>query len=480
MFMSGKIEVIGLGAGGLEQLSVGIYRKLMSHHTNLFLRTEAHPVIAELKEENLTFKSFDHIYEKHEQFDDVYEEIVETLLKEAQDQHLIYAVPGHPMLAEKTVQLLLQQTTIQIEIVGGQSYLDDLFTAIQIDPIDGFQFIDATAFTQDELNYRNAIIFCQVYDAFIASEVKLTLLEDLPPNYEIVIVEAAGSLQENITKIPLVELDRIVELSNLTSVYIPPASTELLTHEFATFRDTVRTLRGEHGCAWDKRQTHESLRQYAIEEVYELIDAINTEDDAGIIEELGDVLLQVMLHSQIGEDAGYFTINDVIQGIHHKMVHRHPHVFGGDTSKTWEQLKQEEKPQNDDALLLDHVLTTGPSLQVAYKLQQKVSKVGFDWEAVEDIWEKFTEEKQEFIEALEDENERAMEEEFGDMLFVLANIAKYYNINPELALRKANTKFITRFNEVEQQVQQAGKQLKDTPFAELDYYWDKAKEKESE
>src|SRR5699024_10601235 len=153
---------------------------------------------------------------------------------------------------------------------------------------------------------------------------------------------------------------------------------------------------------------------------------INQEDDEAIVEELGDVLLQVMLHSQIGEDAGYFTMDDVIQGIHDKMVHRHPHVFDADETKTWDQLNEEENQSSKATLLLDTVIFNGSSLQVAYQLQKKVSKVGFDWEAVQDIWDKFTEEKAEFLEALEEEDTLAMEEEFGDMLFVLANIAKQY------------------------------------------------------
>src|SRR5699024_3279719 len=450
--MNGRIDVIGLGAGDFEQLSLGVYRKLTTFQGKIYARTEDHPVIDELKNDGIELISFDHLYEQFEQFEMVYEEIVQTVLKEAENAPIIYAVPGHPMLAEKTVQLLLQQTNIPIEIVGGQSYLDDVFTALQIDPIDGFQFVDGTSFVRDELNYRNAIIFCQVYDGFIASEVKLTLLEDLPPDYKVTIIEAAGSTEEKILTVPLVELDREVTLSNLTSVYIPPAPEELLRHDFTSFRNVISTLRGENGCPWDKRQTHESLRQYAIEEVYELIEAINEEDDEAIVEELGDVLLQVMLHSQIGEDAGYFTIDDVIQGIYDKMVHRHPHVFGGDETKTWDQLKQEEKPSSKAALLLDSVISNGPSLQVAYQLQKKVAKVGFDWEAVQDIWDKFTEEKVEFLEALEKEDASAMEEEFGDMLFVLANISKHYQINPEVALGRVNQKFISRFNEVERQV----------------------------
>lgn len=479
--MSGRIEVIGLGAGDLEQLSLGIYRKLTSHVGKVFVRTLDHPVIPKLMDEDVSFQSFDALYEASEQFETVYENITTTLLGAAQNESVLYAVPGHPMLAEKTVQLLLEQEQIDIDIIGGQSYLDDLFTTLRIDPIDGFQFIDGTAFQREELNYRNHLIFCQVYDAFIASEVKLTLLEDLPPSYEVTVVEAAGSKDERILHVPLEELDRIIMFSNLTSVYVPPAPDELLTHEFVSLRTVIRTLRGENGCPWDRKQTHESLREYAIEEVYELIDAINQEDDEAIIEELGDVLLQVLLHSQIGEDHGYFTIDDVIKGIYDKMVHRHPHVFGqSDPDKSWDELKREEKPVDHEALLLDDVIMTGPSLQTAYQLQKKTAKVGFDWDRVDDIWEKFSEEKTEFQEAVQQNDSFEMENEFGDILFVLANIAKYYKVNPEVALAKANHKFVSRFNEVERQADILGSKLSDLSLAELDALWDIAKQRERE
>lgn len=477
--MGKRIEVIGLGAGDLEQLSLGVYRKLKNHTGKVFVRTLDHPVIPELIEEGVVFQSFDALYEAAEQFEIVYENIKTRLLEAAQNETVLYAVPGHPMLAEKTVQLLLEQDQVVVDILGGQSYLDALFTSLTIDPIEGFQFVDGTAFERAELNYRNHLIFCQVYDHFIASEVKLTLLEDLPPSYRITIVEAAGASDEKVRQIPLEELDRMMELSNLTSVYIPPVPEEFLNHEFTSLRAVIRTLRGENGCPWDKKQTHESLREYAVEEVYELIDAINQEDDEAIIEELGDVLLQVLLHSQIGEDHGYFTVDDVIKSIHDKMIHRHPHVFGqSDPNKSWDELKREENPVDEETLLLDNVIMDGPSLQTAYQLQKKVAKVGFDWDCIDEVWKKFLEEKEEFQEAIHQNDRSEMENEFGDILFVLANIAKYYQVNPEIALAKANQKFLCRFNEVERQAIAAGNALSDLTFSELDMLWDQAKEKE--
>ena len=475
--MKHKIEIIGLGAGDIEQIPLGIYRKLKEANRTIYTRTVDHPVIQTLSHEGVNFHGFDAMYEMYDDFESVYKEIVTYLIEEARNKSFIYAVPGHPLLAEKTVELLLAQDEVDVHIVGGQSYLDDLFTALKIDPIDGFQFIDATSFTREQLNYRNHIVFCQVYDAFIASEVKLMLLEDLPPNYKIKVVEAAGTKEEKIQTIQLEDLDRTVSPSNLMTVYIPPVPLELLHHQFSNLRAIVRYLRGPNGCPWDRKQTHESLREYAIEEVYELVDAINRENDEDIVEELGDVLLQVMLHSQIGEDNGYFTIDDVIKRISEKMIHRHPHVFHPDKeAKSWDELKQEEKKQSHS--ILDSVITHAPALQVAYKLQKKCAKVGFDWPDIAQVWDKFEEEMQEFRAAYEAGDQEEMEKEFGDILFVLANVAKFHRINPEIALGRTNEKFIYRFQQIEKNVQALGKELTDMSLEELDAFWEKAKGKE--
>lgn len=479
-----KIEVIGLGAGDIDQLPLGVYKKLINEKTVIYARTLDHPVIETLQDEGVQFTSFDHLYEQNQTFEAVYQEIVYTLLEKAKESNVMYAVPGHPMLAEKTVQLLLEQDNTDVEIIGGQSYLDALFTSLKIDPIDGFQFVDATGFNRSELNYQNHIVFCQVYDQFTASEVKLALLEDLPPDYQVTIIDAAGSNKEKKLTIPVEELDHSVEVSNLTSVYIPPAPKQLLHHTFNRLREVIAILRGPNGCPWDKEQTHESLREYAIEEVYELIDAINDQDDDGIIEELGDVLLQIMLHSQIGEDDGYFTIDDVIKSITDKMIYRHPHVFSDvsvdsvdDVLTNWEALKREEKKETRKSIL-EGIPKGLPALLKAYKLQKKAAKVGFDWNQVEDIWQKLDEEIKEVRVAIESGHKVEIEKEFGDVLFVLANLTRYYKVNPENALSQTNQKFIQRFTYIEEKLEEKGQDITKSTLDEMDHYWNEAKERE--
>ncbi len=479
------IEVIGLGGGDIHQLPLGLYRKLIDTKDICYVRTIDHPVISSLEEEGVVFESFDTVYEKHDQFEAVYQEIVDRLINQAlKKNRILYAVPGHPMLAERTVQLLREHNQIELKISGGQSFLDDLFRAFGFDPIEGFQMVDATSFLRHQLQYEQHLVFCQVYDSFVASEVKLTLLEDLPADHMIFIAEAVGSENEVIKHIPLVALDQQVDLSNLTSVYIPPITKEKLHHQFSQLREVVHILRGPDGCPWDKKQTHESLKKYLIEEVYEVLEAIDREDDEAIAEELGDVLLQVMLHSEIAEEAGYFTIDDVIYSITEKMIRRHPHVFGNvhvdgeeDVIRNWQEIKKREKKDKHSSVL-DGITKGLPATLLAEDLQKKAAKVGFDWDNSEDIRKKVEEEIVEWREALAEENQIEKEKEFGDILFAMINLARYYKINPEIALMRTNNKFMNRFQFVEKEVANSGKDWTDFTLAELDIFWEKAKQKE--
>lgn len=482
-----KITVVGLGAGDMDQLPLGIYQKLkQSEHT--YLRTKEHPVVKELIEEGMVFQSFDEIYELHDTFEKVYEEISERLFSLAEKDSILYAVPGHPLVAERTVQLLLERGkahNIEVEIGGGQSFLDPLFQALKIDPIEGFQLLDATSLKRDEIEIQQHMIIGQVYDTYMASEVKLTLMEKLPDDYEVYIVTAAGSKGESIRKVALYELDREVTLDNLTSVYVPPVNDDVILYkQFSKFRQIIAELRGPNGCPWDKEQTHHSLKKYLIEEAYELIEAINEEDIDHMVEELGDVLLQIMLHAQIGEDDGYFSIDDVIESISAKMIRRHPHVFGdvhADTAdevvKNWAEIKREEKGIESEGSLLNQIGNHLPNTLRAYEMQKKAAKVGFDWDKVEDAWAKVCEEIKEFEVEVKEQDQEKTVSEFGDILFALINIARFYKINPEEALFATNQKFIRRFSYVEKCVRQSGKDFQEFSLIELDQFWEEAKNK---
>jgi tetrapyrrole methylase family protein / MazG family protein len=486
--MKKRIEIVGLGAGDLDQLPFGVYKKLLNT-PRVYLRTKEHPVIAQLEEEGIQYISFDEIYEKHDQFEAVYEEICRTLLHTAESDTVLYAVPGHPLVAEKTVQLLLEkgkEEGIQIDILGGQSFLDSIFLALKIDPIEGFQLLDGTSMESSHLQLNQHIFISQVYDRFVASDVKITLMERLPDDYEVIIVTAAGSIAEKIEKIPLYELDHKVDINNLTSVYIPPVKDEeIFLQDFTNLKKIIAQLRGPNGCPWDKEQTHESLKKYLIEETYEVIEAVNNGDIDQLIDELGDVLLQVLLHAQIGEDDGYFSISDIIEGLSAKMIRRHPHVFGNVSVESteevllnWQQIKEKEKGTKS-ASLLDGITKGQPNLLRAYDLQKKASKVGFDWKELSPALAKVKEELKEFeseLEGPEPQLENARKE-FGDLLFAFINVARFLDIHPEEALLETNEKFTRRFHYIEKKVMESGDSFKDFSLEQLDAFWDEAKEK---
>ncbi|TMW69951.1 nucleoside triphosphate pyrophosphohydrolase [Alteribacter natronophilus] len=485
--MTRTITVVGLGAGDLAQLPLGSYRQL-KEADRLFVRTEDHPVLDDLKEEGLQWESFDAVYEENDRFSDVYGTITASLFDHVLKGDLVYAVPGHPLVAEETVQRLLseqEKNNVKVNIQGGQSFLDPVFASLKIDPIEGFQLVDGTALNGEELELRHHMVICQVYDTFVASEVKLTLMEHLPDDYPVTVVTAAGSSGEKLAEVPLFELDRVTGINNLTAVYVPPVKDEaLLTRDFARLREVIATLRGPGGCPWDQKQTHESLKPFLIEEAYEVIEAIDAGDDDHLAEELGDVLLQVMLHAQIGEDSGFFTISDVIGHITEKMVRRHPHVFAeaeADTADSvvtqWEEIKKTEKGETGKGEgLLDSIPASLPGLLRAYKVQKKAAKAGFDWPDEAPMHEKLREELTEWEQELASGNTGAAAEEFGDVLFTIVNLARYHKIDPEEALRRTNNKFIRRFRFIEETVAASGLSMEDQTLDQLDALWEEAKE----
>ena len=481
------LTIIGLGAGNLEQLALGTYRKLTKAGF-IVARTDQHPAVTELRSEGIEILSFDDIYEKHDSFQLVYEEIVESLLQMCQEQPVTYVVPGHPLVAERTVQLLVEKEylgLVKLEIAGGNSFLDPIFAALRIDPIEGFQLLDGTDIKRDDVQMSQHILIGQVYDAFVASEVKLALMEKYDVEHPVTIVTAAGSSSERLKTVPLFELDRVTEIDNLTTVYVPPVDKiEKRLKEWSTFRLLIAKLRAPDGCPWDREQTHESLKKYLIEEAHELLEAIDNEDDEGVVEELGDVLLQILLHAQIGEEDGYFAMEDILQSIGSKMIRRHPHVFGDvnvvnaeEVLHNWQAIKQLENPQSES--LLDNQDRASSSLLTSLNYQKEAAKVGFDWPDMNGALEKFEEEWQEFQEEIQNGTKESQTDELGDVLFTLVNLARFLKLSPEEAMIHANQKFKRRFTYVENRVSQNKREFADYTLDELESFWQLAKEEEN-
>lgn len=343
------IKIVGLGPGSEEDLTLKCINAL-KYANNLYLRTHKHPCVDYIKSLGIEFKTFDDLYDEGESFDEVYEKIARNIVNL---KDVTYAVPGHPLVAEKSVQLILEYSKLQgieVEIIPALSFVDVITNVLKIDPIEGLKIIDGLELDKQKPDINVGNIITQVYSKMVASDVKLKLMEYYDDEQQVFVIRAAGVKElEKVKKVPLYEIDRIEWIDYLTSIYIPPV-TKPKKYNFDNLIDLMKKLRSENGCPWDREQTHESLKRYIVEEAYEVIDAIDNYNMEALCEELGDLLLQVVFHSQIAEENGEFDVKDVINGITNKMIKRHTHVFGEDICETsddvllnWEKIKQKEK-----------------------------------------------------------------------------------------------------------------------------------------
>jgi tetrapyrrole methylase family protein/MazG family protein len=247
--------------------------------------------------------------------------------------------------------------------------------------------------------------------------------------------------------------------------------------QFAALVDIIARLRAPDGCPWDKKQTHSSLRGNLLEECYEALEALDEGDSKKLCAELGDLLMQIVLHSQIATEAGEFELGDVISSINTKLIHRHPHIFGSvkvkdseEVAHNWEVLKQEER--GDGVSILDSVPKEMPALGYSQEIQHRVAQVGFDWEDIDGVIDKLVEEVSEFKQA---DSQEEKEREFGDLLFTLANIARRLGVDLEAALREANRRFYCRFTFMEELCRQRGLKFSEMSFDEQNALWEEAK-----
>jgi len=252
---------------------------------------------------------------------------------------------------------------------------------------------------------------------------------------------------------------------------------EEVGRSFEKLVNIMKRLRGPGGCDWDRAQTHESLKPYIIEEAYELLNAIESGDTEELKEELGDVLLQVVFHSQIASERGAFDISDVVETLCEKLIRRHPHVFGKSgrySYKQWEDIKAREKSKKSVSRIGD-LNPALPALSMARRIQENASAVGFDWENIEEVFEKVLEELEELKRSLSNGDRKRISEELGDLLFSIVNLSRFLNIDPESALRKATERFWRRFRRMEEMIEKDGLKFEDLSIEELDRYWEKVK-----
>ena len=505
----GMITIVGLGPGAVGHLSLETM-SIMQGCEQVILRTAVHPTVAELAKQGVKYTSCDDLYEAGASFEEVYQNVVTRVLTAAHKGDVVYAVPGSPLVAEKTVVLLREQAkaqNLELAIKPSMSFLDLAYVALGIDPIAGLRIIDAQDFGAIADAGQYPLMITQVYSQLVASDLKIALMENLPDEYELYFLRNMGLEDEECRPVKLFELDRQPKIDHLTSVYIPPMgedenmpcgimafgkdeeeeavenmvdTTSFDDVDIQPLVDVMRTLREPGGCPWDREQTHASIRSNMIEEVDEYLEAVDAEDTEGMREELGDILMQIVFHARMAEEAGRFDLQDVIDEVVDKLIRRHPHVFG-ETKVTgsdevlvnWEAIKKTEKTERKH--VLDGVTQGLPALLRAYKLQSKAAKVGFDWPDVKGVWDKVQEELAELQEALASGDRAAAENELGDVLFALVNYARHQKIEPEVALNGTNNRFAKRFAHVESCVEESGKAWQDFSLDELDQFWDEAK-----
>ena len=454
--------MVGLGPAGPDLVTTATLDALDVARPR-FLRTARHPSAS-----LVDGTSFDDLYEKADTLDEVYGWIVDAVVAAAeQTGDVLYAVPGSPAVAERTVELLRGDDRVDVTVVPALSFADLAWSRLGVDPLAaGASIVDGRRFSVAAAGNPGPLLVGQCDTRSVLSDIKLSLDEPFP---SVTVLRRLGLPDEAIFDVAWEELDRAFEPDHLTSLYIPTLAAPV-AYELMRFAELVRVLRER--CPWDREQDHRSLEKHLIEESYEVIEAIESGDPAQLEEELGDLLFQVFFHATLAAEAGEYTIADVARGIHDKLVHRHPHVFGdvqADSADAvranWEQIKKAEKGRDS---VMDGIPGGLPALLYARKVQQKAKSVGFDWDSADDVYPKVEEE-------LAEVRADPTEDEVGDLLFSVVNVARHLDIDPESALRAATAKFRDRFKGVEALAAERGVDLAKLDLAGLDALWDEIK-----
>lgn len=478
-----SITILGLGPGDPLLLTRQVW-ELLGQINEVYVRTQRHPALAGFPA-HLQVHSFDYLYNRAHAFEVVYQQITEQVVQLGKrSQGVVYAVPGHPFVAEATTPAILRlarEEGLSVQVLEGISFIEPILTALEIDPLPNLLILDAleiAAAHVPQFPPHVPLLVAQLYSRQVAADVKLTLMEVYPPDHPVRMVHQAGTSMMKVEELSLYEIDRSPSIDWMTSLYLPGLPRETA---FEAFQEVVAHLRSPEGCPWDREQDHQTLKPFLLEEAYELVEAIDQENTAAMQEELGDLLLQVVLHAQIANEDGDFGMKDVLAGIHRKLVSRHPHVFGevsvkdsGEVLRNWEKLKAAERLRNgeEEKGLLDGIPRALPALSQAQELQRRAVRVGFDWPQIEGVLQKVEEELRELVAAKGTKDQSA---EFGDILFSLVNLARWLKIDAESALRQANQRFRQRFAYIEQRAKEQGRNLADLTLEEMDALWEAAK-----
>lgn len=463
-----RIIVIGCGFRR-EQLTLEAIEAIEGAD-KVLLRTGRCGLRDHLVEKGVAFETLDALYERAEDFDELIRLTTQAVLDASREGSVAYAVFD---VRDVSVQALLK-TGADVRVIVGPPAEEGLW-AFAEGATDCWAASEWETWTLHA--DRNALIR-EVDTRELSAEVKLKLMDCYPEESEIYVRAGDGGVE----KTSLVELDRLPAYDHRLSVLVPAQRelTKLERYGFDELNRVIHILRSPGGCPWDRKQTHETLRTNLVEEAYEAVDAIDREDMDALYDELGDVLLQIVLHAEIAREHGDFTIGDVTTAITHKMIFRHQHVFGSAKADTadevldlWQKVKKAERHQKTQAEVLRSVTRSLPALMRAEKVQKRAADVGFDWENARAAFYKIGEEAEELSRAVEDGG--GVEEEAGDLLFAVVNVLRLLKLDPEIALNRATDKFTARFAEMERLILADGKSLAEMTLADMDAYWDRVK-----
>ncbi|MFN2608675.1 MAG: MazG family protein [Acidimicrobiales bacterium] len=458
------VVVAGLGPAGPELFTRATVAALDAHPRR-WLRTARHPSAAAVE----GAASFDSLYESAPSLDAVYAGIVDALVESARaDGRVLYLVPGSPLVAERTVELLRADERVDVELVPALSFLDLAWDRLGVDPLAaGARLVDGSRFRVDAAGERGPLLVAQCDSRAVLSEVKLAV--EGPPPEGVVVLHHLGLPDEAVFGVAWDDVDREVEPDHLTSLWVPTLAAPVAA-ELVRFAELVRTLRAR--CPWDREQTHRTLTRHLLEETYEVLEAIEALGPDGSVatfahleEELGDLLFQVVFHATLAAEEGAFTLADVARTVHDKLVGRHPHVFGnveaadaGAVLRNWEQLKKAEKGR---ASLMDGIAPDLPSLLYAHKVQRKAATVGLEPDA----------DPRRALAAAAALTGDEAHDAVGRLLFAVVGLARERGVDPEAALRGVAGAYRSHFEEVEREAGARGLDLATAGPAEVAALW---------
>lgn len=470
------IQVVALGPDNRGFLTFEAAQVLQAAD-RVIVRTQQHDTVVWMREQGIAFESLDYLYEQSYDFDTFKQAVADAVQQRMESGiQLCYAV-AEPQ-TDETVSMLAD-LGVPLKVYAGVTHASDVQAKVLeagISAQGGVCIIPAMSVQSHRINPAMTLVITEMDNRLLAGEVKLALLTMYPPDMQVFF---AG------TQISLEALDRQTAYDHLSKVYVPACTyanrsryvfDDLLTI-MARLRDPI------DGCPWDIKQTHASLRQYVIEEAYEVVEAIDRQDSMRIADELGDVLLQVVFHAQVAKDHGEFDIGDVTTAICSKMISRHAHIFGDvqcetadDVLRSWEAIKKKEKGLASNADSMRDIPMHMPALMRAFKVQAKAKRMGLPWGSTQDALDKLQTQCEAVRQAMI--SSQNMEGELGELLFCAVNVARTAGIEPELSLLKAIEKFIVRFALLEQIILEAGKQLTDMAFEEVQMLWQQIIEQE--